>query len=184
MNLRPLTADEIQAIDRFVAVANRYCSTLEGAPALSGPQLVRRSAELLPELYRAALDLPDIEPATSGDDHARRGAAKEDAHVVHASLPHGIAAYSMYWHSVDPFTGPPDEPVASDLRNDLVKIYEDVRTGLRAWPAASTNERADIAWGWRFHFIHHWGRHVTSALTAIHALLFDRFIEFPQDSAE
>jgi hypothetical protein len=180
---RPLTADDNKAIDRFVAVASRYCTTLEGAQALSGPQLVRKAAEQVPELYRAALDLPDFEPTTSGNDHARRVAAKGDARTVRASLPDEVAAYAVYWHSIDPFTGPPDEPEASDLRDDLVAIYEDVRTGLRSWASASADDRADIAWGWRFHFIHHWGRHATSALTAIHALLFERFIEVPHDSA-
>src|ERR1043166_3181102 len=181
MTQQTLTAKDVAAVDRFVAVARQYCSVMEGAHAASGPQLIRKSAELLPELYRAALDLPDIETGTTDGETALRMAAKEDAHIVQASLPNELADYSIYWHTFDPLESPPDEPVASDLRNDFVEIYEDVRTGIQTWAAASIEDKADIAWGWRFNFIHHWGRHAVSAMTAVHALLFARFIELPRD---
>jgi hypothetical protein len=152
---------------------------------MSGPQLLRAVAEELPALYRAALDLPDIEPATSNaEDLQLRAAASEDASRVKQSLPTELGEYALYWHIFDPLESPPDEPVASDLREDLVEIYEDVRTGIQSWPTVSADDRADIAWAWRFNFIHHWGQHATSALTAIHWLLFDRFIELSKDSAQ
>jgi hypothetical protein len=185
VNHRSLTSDNVAAIDRFVSVANRYCSTLDSAKTMSGPELLRALAEQLPGLYRAALDLPDIEPATSdSNDLQLRAAANEDAHRVQESLPSELSDYAVYWQVFDPFEDPLSEPVASDLRSDLVEIYEDVRTGIQSWPTASSDDRADIAWEWRFGFIHHWGRHATSALTAIHWLLFDRFIELSKEPAE
>ena len=111
------------------------------------------------------------------DGAALRLEALEEARAVRDALPADLGQYSLYWFVFDPLETPPEEAVAGDLREDLIEIYEDVRTGLHNWPTTSSSERTDLVWQWRFDFVHHWGRHATAALAAVHALRFDRLID-------
>ena len=172
----PLTPEGRATVDQFAKQAAAYCVLLDEADRYSPGEFLRLVQQRLLEVVRAALDLPDISPGT--EQNRVDLASKEAARIAQARLPPGLAEHAFYSHIFDPFEAPSEPPVGSDLRHDLVEIYEDLRSSLGRWKSGSEPEQADAVWDWRQGFIHHWGRHATEAIKTIHWLLFDQFIEF------
>ena len=59
-------------------------------------------------------------------------------------------------------------PVVSDVVDDLLDIYLELKNGLATLEAVGWRE---AAWHWRESFVSHWGRHAVSALSALHNLV-------------
>ena len=74
----------------------------------------------------------------------------------------------MYGEVLDPLPVPPEEPVIGSIADDVIDIYRDVVTGLRAYQAGN---KTGALWEWGGGFRHHWGEHATGAIRAIHAWL-------------
>ena len=121
----------------------------------------------LGDLYVAGLNLPsDPEPGEDVDEPDPTSHPKWGGAVGHfASLP-----FSYYWMVFAPHDEPDDEPVCGDLNDDLRDVFKDVATGILLWEDGHTVE---AVWHWRFHFNDHWGRHVVSALAAMHTWAAD-----------
>jgi hypothetical protein len=68
----------------------------------------------------------------------------------------------------DPLSVPPDEPVVGSLSDDLCDVYREVVSGLREYEAG---RRAQAVWEWGFGLRHHWGKHATGAIRALHRWL-------------
>jgi Domain of unknown function (DUF5063) len=60
-----------------------------------------------------------------------------------------------------------EEPVMSDVGDDLLDTYHDIRRGLLLFDAQQADE---ALWHWSFLHQIHWGRHAVGALFALHCL--------------
>ena len=145
-------------IESFAKTARAYCSWCEAEPTTSVDDALS-ALKILPALYSAAIALPDL----SGNEEAPRVSDEEWRRVFarFASLP-----FNYYASCFDPHQIPIEEkPVVSDAADDLADIWRDVKSGLTLFDAGHINA---ATWEWRFHFYGHWGRHLTSALYALH----------------
>ncbi len=110
------------------------------------------------ELYRAGIELPDVEPVEGVDAGP---SPPPPANWRHFEM------VESYWQVFDPYDH--DEPVGGSLSDDLLDVYADLRRGLELWN--SDAPRSAAIWEWRFHFHAHWGAHATNALRALHRAL-------------
>ena len=156
-----------------------YCNLIEHYEALTPHELARRTAELLPALYAAGLALPDVpmpEAQSEKPDAFYDSVPIKHTAALSRTLGEKMGAYNRYWQVSDPFEG--EEPVAALLGEDLADMYGDLKRGLVAFDrkgaasgAPTEHDAAEAAWHWRFSFGNHWGRHLVSALRALHYIL-------------
>lgn len=66
-----------------------------------------------------------------------------------------------YWDVFDPLLEAEKEPVWNSLADDLADIYQDIKEDLVLFDAGQVEE---AVWQWRFHFLIHWGKHLTTEL--------------------
>jgi hypothetical protein len=147
----------MSSLDAFAAAAHEYCAWAEGDSrgALDDARIART---LLAELYRRAVDLPEL----------------EDCDVTAPEIPNdeyqtmfrrfGSLPFNFYSECFNPLVVPAEEPVIADFADDLADIWRDVKPGLLLFRAG---DRA--AGHWRFHFDVHWGHHATAAMYALQA---------------
>lgn len=144
-------------IVRFVAQAEAYCAFVEQAAALGLGERLRLARVRLLDLYRAGLDLPDVDP---GDDEFEPFDAERPKDWP------GFGAFELYWEASDPYQM--HDPGCGELSDGVIDVYCDVAEGLHHWRAGHWRE---AAWTWRFHFDIHWGAHAVGALRALHHAL-------------
>jgi hypothetical protein len=153
--------------EEFIAAARRYCQWAESEP--TDPQTeLKRARELLVELYLKVLQLPDVRP---GDVEVPQLLESEILPVYRrmAKLPAGI-----YWECFNPFINPAEEPVAGSLSDDRGDIYRDMKHGFRC---LESGYKVEAVWQWNFSFRSHWGRHLVSALRAMHCYVEDNYFK-------
>ena len=152
------------SVEEFASEAIRFeqwaCTTNEDAAMAARTALIRISA-----LYFAALQLPPpfSEELDSRPDAERLPDEENERIIAYRSLP-----FDMYGQVSDPLPIPPGEPAIGSLADDIIDIYRDVVTGLRAY---QNGDEPNAIWEWGFGFRHHWGEHATGAIRALHAWL-------------
>ena len=143
----------------------------------NGASSARQALVRITNLYMAALRLP---PAWADDvenksDCPRLEKTENSKIVAYSAIP-----FDMYAEVFDPLIIPPEEPVIGSIVDDVIDIYRDVVTGLRAFEGG---DMANARWEWGFNFAHHWGEHATGAIRALHAWLaanaVDELAEMP-----
>ncbi|MFL5731742.1 MAG: DUF5063 domain-containing protein [Chloroflexia bacterium] len=163
-----------EGVRRFVEVTERFCGLVEGHEELSQYQLVRRAAEVLPELYAAGLGLPDAEmpeaPSDKPDAFYDSVPIKHTAALARA-MGDKLGSYNAYWQALEPFED--EQPAAVTLGEDLADMYGDLKRGLIARSKGTERDAVEAVWHWRFSFANHWGRHLVGAMRALHYALFD-----------
>lgn len=152
----------------FVARAGSYVTLLDSLPLALSAALVARVASNLAALYDAALQLPALK-ATSREP-LPPGTDGEGLKMLRSRVNQLFAQYSVYWIVFDPYDEEGPTPVAGDLVDDLVSIYEDLRAGLDAYARGGDHAR-EAVWDWDFGFKTHWGNHLTGALRALHSII-------------
>lgn len=110
-------------------------------------------------LYAAALDLPEGE-AAEGEVESNSQEEWRRVYDRFTGLPVG-----NYWGVFNLLELSGEEPVLGSLADDLADIHRDLRRGLVLF---ERGQAEGAAWEWAFHFRAHWGRHLTSALHALH----------------
>jgi hypothetical protein len=177
-------------IRHFADLAYQYCAFIERSLATAADNVLREAHWRLPDLYSAALRLPDV--CTIRDDPEDAFADEEDAGDEPASttaekpdpgemtndewmqlwrrLGKHLGDRKFYREVFAPYDLEEDAAVAGDLADDFADVYRDLRRGLAKWHAG---DAAGAAWVWQFHFGVHWGEHAASAIRALHALAFD-----------
>jgi Domain of unknown function (DUF5063) len=152
--------EEVRA---FAALAESYVAWCEtphrGAPPERFQLEVLRR---LSTLYSAGLLLPDVEPPEMPD--IPDPSVDERKRVVDnlSALP-----FQYYREVFNPTAAArEDDPVCGDLLDDLGDIYVDLARGLRLFRSGQVEA---AAFSWRFAFGIHWGRHLVSALRALHS---------------
>ncbi|HJT19778.1 MAG TPA: DUF5063 domain-containing protein [Nitrospira sp.] len=144
-------------IEIFVHLVRRYVRAVDRASESTPLALLTLCARLLPHIYAAALELPDVEPAT--DELERTGESPSPM----ARLRSLLGRYDEYFEVYDPYveTG----PIIGSLADDLADIYLDLVRPLAAFDAGET---ADAIWSWRASLHGHCGDHLVDAMRAIH----------------
>lgn len=148
------------AIDHFVEVARRYCAWAE-SPAGDPKHEIYQAREFLAELHLAVLWLPE----TEFDDSEWKD------RLTHADWKKVLDRFSGlpvdgYWDVFDPLIEAEKEPLWNSLADDLADVYRDIKEELLLFDAGYVEE---AVWQWRFHFLIHWGQHLTGAQRAIHS---------------
>ena len=156
----------MDSVEQFAAEALRFeqwAHSNEPNAALAARTALLR----ISSLYTAALQLPSpYTYAGDGQPCPDVGLVDECAKLsAFQAIP-----FDMYGEVFNPLLVPPDEPVIGSIADDITDVYRDVVAGLRAY---QTGNRAGAIWEWGFHFHHHWGKHATGAIKAIHAWLVD-----------
>jgi len=172
MPIDPNVIRDLEPIRSFVEVAGTYCSLIEHYEDLSPPELARRAAESLPSLYAAGLALPEVpmpEAQSEKPDAFYDSVPIKHTAALSRALGEKLGAYNRYWQVSDPFEG--EEPVVALLGEDLADMYGDLKRGLIAFDKGLEHDTVEAAWHWRFSFGNHWGRHLVSALRALHYIL-------------
>lgn len=166
------------ALDAFARLATQYCDLVETRTGLGRERFLGAVLSLLPRLYAAALDLPQVaglfenasgnealsDPAAVGE---RADPDREISPALFGSLSDLIGDWNLYREVFDPYEPVTEPEVAGSLADDIVDVYRDIRAGLLKW---RRGESGEALWEWRFNFESHWGQHVTGALRALHAL--------------
>jgi hypothetical protein len=151
-----LSPDALRSLQAFAAAAEAYCAWAE-SDAGNAKEEAQRARRLLAELFRRALDLPQLfadvkPPEIAADDYSRMFRR------------FGALPFNYYAECFDPLVVPAEEPVTADLADDLADIWRDVKSGLLLF---ARSELEAAAWQWRFHFVVHWGHHASAALYAL-----------------
>lgn len=143
-------------LNAFAEVARSFCHWAEN------DELEPDAAhQHLADLHSSILRIVLITPKTSDlpDDHVTHDDWKLVFTRFQALLP------TIYRNIYDPLEEEPKVDVVQ-LADDMADIYRDVKEGLVLFDKGLFD---DANWEWRYNFQIHWGRHLTSALTAIHA---------------
>jgi hypothetical protein len=155
-------SDNVEVKQRFRNAAKKFIEVVDSAPHFETEVFLANVSHSMAELYSVALDLPTVEPETTGADEAPFQLGKWDE--LRRSLENKIGALSTYWTIFD-FTEK-QEPVQGSLAGDISEIYFDLKEGLNL--EENGVAQSDVLFDWRLAFRSHWGRHLLAALTAIH----------------
>lgn len=139
----------------FVAEAREFCDFMVTAQSLDLNTTLRGLLAMLPSLYVAGLNLPDVEPTARALEIPRQ------------AIPIDFGPRDLYWQVFDPYEDGA-EPSVGSLTDDVLDIYSDVKTGLLIYERGSEDDRVDAVWHWKFDFQAHWGDHLVDALRALH----------------
>lgn len=131
----------------FVAAARDFCAWAEGAPGEPASEANAALRHLL-RLHQAALDLPD-----GFEDADAPRASDEEWEVVFRRF--GALPFNYYAQCLEPLVVPCEEPVVSDLADDLADIWRDVKGGLALYDSGHPTA---AVWEWKHHFQFQIGR--------------------------
>jgi len=155
----------------FRGLAFKYCALIESHRELTRLKFLKMCLDLLPDLYKKALVLPRFEPTR--ESLPERSIKHDEWADLFGSIRERLGKYDSYREVFDPIFPEQDDPTQSSLADDLADIYRDLKNGLIYWDMVSPTRYEDAVWEWSFNFACHWGQHLTSALRAIHFLVFD-----------
>jgi Domain of unknown function (DUF5063) len=152
--------------DRFVPVARRFVSFVEGFDALSADEFVCELEPLLLDLYSSALVL---ERRRAGENLGTERQRNDEWSELFQRLGRHLGRYDAYSFVFDPYELDA-QPVTGMLSDDLSDICRDLCDGIERYDVGHTRE---AIWEWRFGFESHWGRHAAHALYALRVLRID-----------
>jgi hypothetical protein len=164
---------------RYRAATETYCALIDERGSMPAAAWMSRIHAVLPELYAAALALPEIEPDTTQVDAGFT--THGEWHHVYTDLTKKLGQWNYYWDVLDPYDNKDRDPTCGSLADDLADIYRDVLDGRRAESTIGKARPNDVMWYWRFGFISHWSRHASGALRALGNALF---VHYAGDAAE
>jgi hypothetical protein len=142
----------------FVEVARDFCAIVAEHASIPAAQFLHRVHLVFPRLYSGALLLPRASADAPDCDSTSTRPALYD------SLREQLGDLDFYREIFDPHQLA-QEPVVGSLSDDIADIYGELAGALECWDAGN---REGALGAWRFGFQSHWGRHLTSALRALH----------------
>ena len=153
----------------FINVVSQFCLLLESNKDNNGLQLLQNAYVLLCQLCLYGMKLPEIKRLTEYETHRKPNTRWKE---MFDSLNQRLEEFGYYHEISDPFDLEDHELILGSLSNDLSEIYQDIAPGLHVWEKANTSEKLCIIWEWKWGYENHWGDHATTALRALHSLLF------------
>jgi Domain of unknown function (DUF5063) len=157
-----MTDNVLIVLERFRAAAENFIQTVDSVAAMDRDTFLPRLSHCLAELYSSALDLPAVEPDTTGTDETPL-AAEKWAELC-SSLRGKIGPLDAYWGIFDSTEN--ESPVQGTLAGDISEIYFDLKHDLHLEEKGIP--QSDFLWELRSSFRSHWGKHLLGALVAIH----------------
>jgi hypothetical protein len=173
----PIPAEQLDAIHQFARSAEAFCALLETQTELTDEQFVRQCAAALAVLYRDALALPEDEDQPDWDDECDKEVKTVSDQFFSEPFYNSMherferRKQNHHWLYFNPFEG--DSTVTFSVAQDLAEIYPDVRRGLELYRLGTDCAYAVAIFEWQFHFIIHWGYHLTDALRVLHQIIMD-----------
>jgi hypothetical protein len=179
-----------------MAAADKYCDLIEHSQDYLRIDFLRACAELLPELYVAALRLPDAQGDSRvsrqrGRFHNACGKQRRDlewdaycgAYIdtekwkrVYDTLSEKLGDRRWYWQVFDPYAD--KDSIRGDLADDLADIWRDAKQELICYRKGGLRHKEQAVFEWRLEVMCHWGdHHFASAMAAIHSVLRDAYLE-------
>ncbi len=149
-------------LEDFVALIREYQALVDNAASRTAHAFLSSCASLLPRLYAAAFELPDVEPNTEELDESVESPMRKLGAL--------LGRIDLYWEVFDPCVEEKESLVCGLLSDDLADIYLDLVSPLAAFEAGRVN---DAVWAWKFNLRAHYGAHIVSAMRAIHQLVLD-----------
>lgn len=146
-------------LQQFHEAASAYCTWAEGQ-VMSADKDVVEALRHLTALYRLALELPDV----FGEEDPVEILEIDVKRVVRRFSHFPFELYAVCFNPLEL----DDAPVVGAISDDLTDIWLDLRGGVLLY---QEGHHLAAAWHWRFDFLHHWGRHAVSAISALHAWL-------------
>jgi hypothetical protein len=154
---------------RFRETAKKFCEFIETHKSYRKKEFLTLCAMSLSELYNHALSLRQL--ISDGEDDSVPQVQHDEWASLSDSLKQKLGDDDVYTVVFDPTNPEPDDPVEATLSDDLADIYRDLKNGLMFWDSDSQSGLEEALWEWSFGFEHHWGQHLTKALSAIHWLI-------------
>jgi hypothetical protein len=151
----------------FIECAKKYCEIIEGRDRVKPQLFLREVAKVLARLYALAMELPEVE--IESENLLEKGISEPQWNKLFGDLGQYLGKDDYYVQMFDPTDIEEERPVGSSLADDLADIYRDLLTGLANIEKSPIN---DLIWEWKFNFKVHWGNHLTSALSAIHHVIY------------
>ncbi len=161
---------EHEAVQAFAGCARKYCTLVESHKSLEAREFIIRAAPLLAELYKCALELPDVEPET--DDPIGKEVGHECWAALYSEIGSKLGKWDTYRTIFDPYDYDEDEEIFGGLSGDFADIYCDFKDGLTFFDSSSGPGIQEAVWQWKNAFRFHTGNHITSALRALHWLIY------------
>ncbi len=146
--------------EEFVKAVKEFCSWAESEPCGEEKE-VKTAITLLANLYSKALPITIGTP--NFDIDAKRISNERWKEIL---TRFGSFPFKYYRVVFDPSHIDTEEPVVGDIADDMADIYRDLSAGLSLY---ESGHKVEAVWEWKQNFNSHWGRHVTSALYALHA---------------
>ena len=154
---------EAHVVTSFLAAAESYINWVEGESD-SSEEKAATALDLLAALYSSALQLMRID--VEGEE------PNENSEAAIVSVDEWKEAYDRicnfpftFYYEVDSLHESSCESHYTDLIEDLVDIYQDVKEGMNIYQMKQSSQ-ALCHWQMTFEF--HWGRHVLGAMKALH----------------
>jgi hypothetical protein len=151
-------------VGRFVELARHYVALIEEGCAYEERRLISDVARILPALYNAALQLPNVSAVTSKNQHSL---TNDDFTEIYRRIDRYLGGTSVPqdWELL--MGTERTDTRGGWLADDLGDIWRDLKEGLLLLDGGGVE---DAIWEWRFSFWHHWGQHLVGALHVIHSL--------------
>ena len=148
----------------FRSRARIFCELVAGHKHYPLRRLLRRLHHLLPVLYGAGLQLPDITPKHDAS-YARVG--NRERSRLSRSLESRLGTRTLYSEVFDAYDRHDQRSLIGSLAGDLSSIYAELTNGFRCWRAG---DRENAVWEWRYGLEINWGEHATGAMRALYWL--------------
>jgi hypothetical protein len=157
-----LTPSELEAINSFPQAAEEFCHLIENESGYTRRQFVENVLIYLSKLWALGSQLPDVEPATAGNDFSDEEVKRHSERCIKLSntLRIKLGDLDTYWSVFNPTKQEQSTPTS--LSVDLAEIYMDLKEAVKL--LASSKHINDIYWEWGFAFREHWARHAVEAL--------------------
>ncbi|MGM0377315.1 MAG: DUF5063 domain-containing protein [Bacteroidota bacterium] len=155
----------------FVAVANEFCSWLEGTPSYERREFVETGRKMLPLLYLKASVLPKTEEMLE-DDFLEKFVSEQDYQQILNAVLIKLGPYNDY---LEVFTADMQrsvEPLTATISENLADIYQDIKDFLMSYRTAVTEIMNDALIELIQNFEEYWGQSLVNVLRALHNVAF------------
>lgn len=153
-------------LDAFIALVREYLRIVETCDTSTPHHFLVRCAVLLPQIYAAGIQLPDVNLSDKEIPFDQR---KFDSPMRRIGTL--LGKYDEYAEVFDPVID--RELLVTHLSDDLADIYGDLREPLDIYDQGAESERSEATWRWKFNLQGHGGDHLVDSLRPIHRLVFD-----------
>jgi len=152
-------------LEQFIGSAKAFSEWCVSVPG-DGVAEARTALALLSRLYTQALSLR-LPSAVKSAFHGERADDATWYEVFDRSQSLPCNLYSVVFN---PHNDPSEEPVVCEIADDIADVFRDLSEGISLY---EEGRFAEAEWALRFSFQHHWGRHASSAIYALHCWLDD-----------